>query len=424
MDFIGGEGEERVATTGHTSNNLIPNGQLTLGQYLHSDGGSYRLFLQSDGNLVLRRISDSKALWASGTNGKSVTRFVFQSDGNLTLKTAAGTVVWNSNTAGSGATKLVLNTNGSLVLYRNSTVVWSVNGSAPADQCPNDPNKTEPGVCGCGVPEGSCGGTGTGIKHIATTRVYDPNGQGLTISRPSGSLPGDLLILVLHRTDDDLPVYVSGWNHIAECYKSDNGQDCRGVDRCASWHNSNFCQYFGTDTWRNPQGQWVRYEGHDLAQSILYKVVGSNESSSYSFNLNRDSTGHPSWAFLTALRGAASTDPVRDWENEGCDGSSASVFPSVYGQKGDMLLLSQSFDDAVAASKFGAPSGMSTFGYVTGERQYVSAADQNSNLTNDETGFLFGSILTTTGETGAKRTVGDGASSCKDVLVSLVIKAK
>lgn len=28
--------------------------------------------------------------------------------------------------------------------------------SSPADQCPEDPDKTEPGECGCGVPEGSC----------------------------------------------------------------------------------------------------------------------------------------------------------------------------------------------------------------------------------------------------------------------------
>jgi hypothetical protein len=32
-------------------------------------------------------------------------------------------------------------------------------GSGPVDNCPNDPNKTEPGLCGCGVPEGTCGKT-------------------------------------------------------------------------------------------------------------------------------------------------------------------------------------------------------------------------------------------------------------------------
>lgn len=116
-------------STGVTSNDLLPNAQLTKGQYLQSADGSHRLTLQSDGNLVLRRLSDNKALWATGTSGKSATRFVFQTDGNLVLRTSAGKAVWHSKTAGTGATKLHLHSAGSLVLYKNSTAVWSVNGS-------------------------------------------------------------------------------------------------------------------------------------------------------------------------------------------------------------------------------------------------------------------------------------------------------
>jgi hypothetical protein len=33
----------------------------------------------------------------------------------------------------------------------------TVAGSGGIDNCPNDPDKTAPGECGCGVPEGSCG---------------------------------------------------------------------------------------------------------------------------------------------------------------------------------------------------------------------------------------------------------------------------
>ncbi|MCU0663917.1 MAG: hypothetical protein MUC50_16525, partial [Myxococcota bacterium] len=149
--------DERAASTGHTSNNLVPDGQLTLGQYLQSSDGSHRLNLQSDGNLVLRRMSDSKALWSTATNGKSATRFKLQTDGNLVLRTASGTAVWSSKTSGSGATKLHLHSAGQLVLYKDSVVVWSANG-ASTDECPNDPNKTTPGLCGCGVPEGTCSG--------------------------------------------------------------------------------------------------------------------------------------------------------------------------------------------------------------------------------------------------------------------------
>lgn len=74
-----------------------------------------------------------------------------------------------------------------------------------------------------------------------------------------------------------------------------------------------------------------------------------------------------------------------------------------------MLLLSQSFDDAVSQSKFGAPSGLSTFGYVSN---------------SDEAGFLYGGTLGEDGETGQLKTRGDGASSCKDALVAVTIKAE
>lgn len=30
---------------------------------------------------------------------------------------------------------------------------WSFTTEAPSDQCPDDPNKTQPGICGCGVPD-------------------------------------------------------------------------------------------------------------------------------------------------------------------------------------------------------------------------------------------------------------------------------
>jgi hypothetical protein len=148
----------RTASIGSTSNNLMPNKTLTVGQYLQSADGSHRLHLQGDGNLVLRRMNDKKVLWASGTQGKSATRFVFQNNGNLMLYTASNTAVWASNTAGSRATELLLHSAGPLVLYRNSAVVWSVNGAPPfEDECPLDPSKTTPGRCGCGVPDGTCG---------------------------------------------------------------------------------------------------------------------------------------------------------------------------------------------------------------------------------------------------------------------------
>lgn len=240
-------------------------------------------------------------------------------------------------------------------------------------------------------------GSSSAIQHVGTTQIWDADGQNIKITRPSGTKAGDLLVLVLHRTDDHLPFEVSGWKRAAECYKEDNGYQCLNVSDCTT-KSGNFCDRFQS-----------KYTGRDLAQTIFYRTVGSSEASSYTFNLNKDTTGHPGWVILTGLRGANTSDPVRSWKNRGCDGDPDSLFPSVYGKKGDMLLLSQSFDDAVSQSKFGAPDGTTAFGYVSN---------------SDEAGFLFGGVLSADGETGTRKTHGDGASSCKDALVSLTIKPR
>lgn len=57
-------------------------------------------------------------------------------------------------------------------------------------------------------------------------------------------------------------------------------------------------------------------------------------------------------------------DPIREFSGESCDKVSNSAFPSVFGSEHDVLLLSQSFDDAASMSDFKAPSGTSTLGYI------------------------------------------------------------
>lgn len=49
-----------------------------------------------------------------------------------------------------------------------------ITGQPPTDQCPDDPNKTTPGICGCGKAEGTCGGTPTLTTAKATFSVSEP----------------------------------------------------------------------------------------------------------------------------------------------------------------------------------------------------------------------------------------------------------
>jgi hypothetical protein len=383
-----------LANIALAASSLSVNQELRSDQYLASDNGKFRLYMQGDGNLVLRDWATRNSLWSSGTHGKGGIRVKMQSDGNLVMRNRSGSAVWSSKTAKSGAIKLVMQDDGNLVLYTSSNrSVWST-GTA---QSGGDTPAPAPAPTPTPTPEPTPTPTPGGISHIGTTQVWDSNGQGVTVSRPSGTRSGDLMVLVLHRTDDHLPFAVSGWTRGAECYKEDNGYQCLNVSDCTS-RSGNFCDRF--------QG---KYTGRDLAQVVFYKRAGSSEPSSYSFNMNKDSSGHPGWAILTTLRGANTSDPIRDTANRGCDKNADSLFPSVYGRKGDMLLLSQSYDDRISQSNFGAPSGMSTFGYVSN---------------SDEAGFLFGGILDRDGETGERKTSGNGGSSCKDALVSVTIKAQ
>ncbi|GAA3956729.1 immunoglobulin-like domain-containing protein [Allohahella marinimesophila] len=105
---------------------LTVNQELTLDQYLESDNGIYRLYLQGDGNLVLRDWSTRNSLWSSGSNGKGGVRVRMQPDGNLVMRDRRGRAVWSSSTASSGGVRLVMQGDGNLVM-RNSrgASVWS-----------------------------------------------------------------------------------------------------------------------------------------------------------------------------------------------------------------------------------------------------------------------------------------------------------
>lgn len=360
------------------------NTRLNVGECLKSADGRFAAIVQSDGNFVV--YSTGGALWATGTTGTSAYLAV-QSDGNVVLYASAA-AKWSTRTANQGASTLTMQNDGALVLRKNS-----------------------------GGAQTWTSGTGTvtpppGISHVATTKIYDSNGRGMTIARPAGSQAGDLLVLAMHRTDDLTPLQLSGWTRVSECMKQDNGYQCKYAADCTSWHNSSYCSSFGG------------LRGWDLGQAVFVRIVSASEASSYTFNLAHvdrntnsfqpDASGEPAWATLSALRGANNEAPVRAWAGTGCDHDGDSLFPSVAGTAGDLLLLSQSNDQTVPMSRFLPPSGTTSYGYVTGP---------------DETAFLFGQKLTSTGATGIKRTEGPGdepvqGAWCKDLMLSMTFKPR
>lgn len=112
-----------------TSSNSLPIGkQLNLDQFIASTNGTYRFYLQGDGNLVLRNMQTGQAKWAAATNGKGGVRLVMQGDGNLVLYTSSGSPVWASGTNGKNAAYLIMQNDGNLALHTSSgAIVWSTN---------------------------------------------------------------------------------------------------------------------------------------------------------------------------------------------------------------------------------------------------------------------------------------------------------
>ena len=138
---------------------------------------------------------------------------------------------------------------------------------------------------------------------------------------------------------------------------------------------------------------------------------------------------------VTAITDVRNGDPIREFSAESCDTESDSAFPSVFGTEHDVILLSQSFDDAAWMSDFSAPSGTSTLGYVRVTEDvsfdvthfnYVLPRLCSTELTTifftlPKAGFLYGEELDQTEPTGIIRTGGRGGPSCKDALLSVVV---
>ncbi|MCU0692442.1 MAG: hypothetical protein MUF54_13660, partial [Polyangiaceae bacterium] len=200
----------------------------------------------------------------------------------------------------------------------------------------------------------------TNITVMGTTTDKDQGGN-LEIAVPSQAASGDVLLLFLHRTDganiwntstlSSRMTPYRGWNGPLASCAVDNG---RGDFNCA-----------GTEADLNQVVFWRAATSSDLGNTLRINMPASS----------------PAWAIMIAIRGASTSNPLRNKAAQtACDKVKQTRFPSVSGgQTGDLLLLSQSFDDGsssgVNSSSFTAPSGRARFAYV---------------IDKDEAGHLFG----------------------------------
>jgi hypothetical protein len=100
---------------------------LNVNDKLTSNNGKVTLVMQDDGNLVLYRQDNGKALWASHTQRKPVNRAIMQGDGNFVCYNAVGHAYWATGTWDHPGSHIVLQDDGNLVVYQDQTPLWASN---------------------------------------------------------------------------------------------------------------------------------------------------------------------------------------------------------------------------------------------------------------------------------------------------------
>ncbi|TQV88742.1 hypothetical protein [Aliikangiella coralliicola] len=110
----------------------LSSGQwLRVNQKLDSNNGDFKLIMQGDGNLVLYRNSDNKALWSSRTHGNPGAEAIMQGDGNFVVY-RNGNPLWSSQTDGNPGSRVIMQTDGNLVVYNPSNQpLWASDTRQP-----------------------------------------------------------------------------------------------------------------------------------------------------------------------------------------------------------------------------------------------------------------------------------------------------
>ena len=108
----------------HSGDSLQPGDCVASSNALAGNPGYY-LVLQTDGNLVVYSYPNEQVIWASGTNGQTVTDCVMQDDGNLVIYGPSGSL-WASGTSGRPGSQLTVQDDGNTVIYQ-PVPVWATN---------------------------------------------------------------------------------------------------------------------------------------------------------------------------------------------------------------------------------------------------------------------------------------------------------
>ena len=155
------------------------------------------------------------------------------------------------------------------------------------------------------------------------------------------------------RTDGFLPLRINEWQRGAECFKSYNRQDeCLRASHCVK-RDGAYCLKFR----RNGEVG----NGKDLGTVMFYRKVTEDDPGCWTIEIPGGTT---TWAVVTAITNVNEEKPILRNAGTSCDKAWDSVFPSVYGEENDVLLLSQSFDDTALEQDFLPPAETDLLGWT------------------------------------------------------------
>ena len=149
--------------------------EMGIGAALNSPLGHFRLIMQSDGNLVLYRLSDYKPIWSSNTANSGASRALMQYDGNFVVYTANNVAKWSSETDGRPANYLTVQDDGNMVIYSkgSNSVQWASNTAGSNLRAESSDSASVEDI-GAMTMQEALPNTTVGIVHFD----HDPNTAG------------------------------------------------------------------------------------------------------------------------------------------------------------------------------------------------------------------------------------------------------
>lgn len=120
--------QHQLWTSNTVDTSLHPNERLTSGQYLLSTGRTYKLAMETSGDLQLIEESTGTVMWDAGTAGDTGAWVTMLSNGDLVVYSSTGTALVTTKTTGYPGAIATARPDGNLVVTAAGVPLWASSG--------------------------------------------------------------------------------------------------------------------------------------------------------------------------------------------------------------------------------------------------------------------------------------------------------